>query len=450
FEKGLDLVYTIDDHVPPVIQGDVTRLRQIILNLLSNAIKFTGKGEVILEVMEDRSREAAGGQSGRGSSGSLDFGLHFSVKDSGLGIPADRMNRLFQSFSQVDASTARKYGGTGLGLAISKRLSELMGGSMWAESEGIPGHGATFHFNIQTRAAKAPEQTRRDLRGAQPQLKDKRVLIVDDNDTNRRIISLQLQKWGMLTRDTASPREALKWLEHGDPFDVAILDMHMPEMDGIELAKEIRKQRDAKKLPLALFTSLGRREADAESIGFAAHLNKPLKPSTLFDAMIGIFSAEGTPRAAPAVSAKPQLDPNMAQRLPLRILLAEDNAVNQKLALRLLEQMGYRADVAGNGLEAIEAVERQTYDVILMDVQMPELDGLDATREIRKLKVAAQPRIVAMTANAMQGDREMCLAAGMDDYISKPIHIEELVSALQQTKRSMAEVQGHNGRPQQL
>ncbi len=223
----------------------------------------------------------------------------------------------------------------------------------------------------------------------------------------------------------------------------------MPEMDGLELAKEIRKQRDAKKLPLVLFTSLGRREADAESIGIAAYLNKPLKPSALFDAMIGIFATEGTPRAAPTVSAKPHMDPNMAKRLPLRILLAEDNAVNQKLAIRLLEQMGYRADVAGNGLEAIEAVERQKYDVILMDVQMPELDGLDATREIRKLKAAAQPRIVAMTANAMQGDREMCLAAGMDDYISKPIHIEELVNALQRAKPLAVEVEEYTWRPKQ-
>jgi GAF domain-containing protein/DNA-binding response OmpR family regulator len=434
FEKGLDLVYTIDDHIPPVIRGDVTRLRQIILNLLSNAVKFTEKGEVMLEVKEDRS--GVGTRSGKTTSGALNFGLHFAVKDSGLGIPADRMNRLFQSFSQVDASTARKYGGTGLGLAISKRLSELMGGRMWAESTGIPGQGATFNFTIQTRVAAitAGEHPRRDLRGDQPELKGKRVLVVDDNDTNRRIIMLQMQKWGILSRDTASAREVLSWLEQGQTFDLAILDMHMPEMDGIALATEIRKLREAKALPLVLFTSLGRREADAEASGFAGHLNKPLKPSALFDALITIFSDRGTQLAAPSEPLKLQMDPDMAKHLPLKILLAEDNAVNQKLALRLLQQMGYRADVAGNGLEAVEAIERQKYDVILMDVQMPEMDGLDATREIRKLQTAAQPRIIAMTANAMQGDREMCLAAGMDDYISKPIRIDELISALDRTK----------------
>ncbi len=428
FEKKLDLAYIFDDAVPNAIVGDVTRLRQIILNLLSNSIKFTAQGEVVLQVSVDQYVDPlAGDRSGVQQ-------LHFAVKDSGLGIPPDRMNRLFQSFSQVDTSTARKFGGTGLGLAISKRLSELMGGTMWAESEGIPGQGATFHFTILAKPAELAVSQRRDLRGDQPQLKDQRVLIVDDNDTNRRIITLQLHKWGMLTRDTASAREALNWIAQNEVFDVAILDMHMPEMDGIALATEIRKQRDAKALPLVLFTSLGRREAETESIGFAAHLNKPLKPSALFDAMIGIFTDQGALLKTPTAPLKPQMDPDMAKRLPLKILLAEDNAVNQKLAIRLLQQMGYRADVAGNGLEAIEAVERQKYDVILMDVQMPEMDGLEATREIRKLKVAAQPRIIAMTANAMQGDREMCLAAGMDDYISKPIRIEELVNALNQTQ----------------
>jgi GAF domain-containing protein/CheY-like chemotaxis protein/tetratricopeptide (TPR) repeat protein len=477
FEKGLDLVYTIDDYIPPVIRGDVTRLRQIILNLLSNAVKFTEKGEVILEVTEDRHLHRAAdavqvsvavNQSGKTTSGALVFGLHFAVKDSGLGIPPDRMNRLFQSFSQVDASTARKFGGTGLGLAISKRLSELMGGSMWAESEGIPGRGATFNFTIRTRvgAITAPEHVRRDLRGDQPQLKDKRVLVVDDNNTNRRIIGLQMQKWGIVSHDTASAREALQWLKQGQTFDLAILDMHMPEMDGIALATEIRKWEKGlavqlptqqlagvgvavalpPSLPLVLFTSLGRREANAEGLGFVAHLNKPLKPSALFDALITIFTDHGTQLAAPIEPLRPQMDPDMAKRLPLKILLAEDNAVNQKLALRLLQQMGYRADVAGNGLEAIEAVERQKYDVILMDVQMPEMDGLDATREIRKLLDVTQPRIIAMTANAMQGDREMCLAAGMDDYISKPIRVEELVRSLEQVSEIAAEVKGHSWR----
>jgi len=276
--------------------------------------------------------------------------------------------------------------------------------------------------------------TRRDLRGAQPQLADRRVLIVDDNDTNRRILSLQTQAWGMAPRDTASPAQALEWIRLGEPFDVAILDLHMPEMDGVTLAAEIRKQRDAHTLPLILFTSLGRREAGADAIGFAAQLTKPIKPSQLFDALIGIFAQQPSPMqklgAAPV-----QFDPEMARRHPLRILLAEDNTVNQKLALRLLQQMGYRADVASNGLEAVEALERQPYDVVLMDVQMPEMDGLEASRQInQRWPRAGRPRIIAMTANAMQGDRELCLAAGMDDYIAKPIRVPELVSALSKTR----------------
>ncbi|HZY43317.1 MAG TPA: response regulator, partial [Anaerolineae bacterium] len=368
--------------------------------------------------------------------------LHFTVRDTGLGIPPDRMGRLFQSFSQVDASTARKYGGTGLGLVISKRLSEMMGGNMWAISEGVPGKGAIFHFTIKTQAADAPAtSTRRDLRGVQAPLTEKRILIVDDNATNRRILTLQTQKWGMQPRDTASPLQALDWIKHGDPFDVAILDMHMPEMDGLELAQAIRESRDPKALPLIMFTSLGRREGGADSIEFAAHLTKPIKPSQLFDALVSIFVEQPT-LVRKAETIKTQFDPEMAHKHPLRILLAEDNAVNQKLALRLLQQMGYRADVAGNGLEAIEAVERQKYDVILMDVQMPEMDGLDATRAIvARWPKGVRPQIIAMTANAMQGDREMCLEAGMDDYMTKPIRIDELVAALLRSKPTIDQPQ---------
>ncbi len=308
-----------------------------------------------------------------------------------------------------------------------------MGGTMWAESAGLPGQGSTLHFTLTTTSTDLVTP-RRDLTQDQPLLAGKRALVVDDNGTNRRIITLQMQKWGMISRDTASALEALQWLQQGEEFDIAILDMHMPEMDGLELGKQIRQIKSAQALPLVLFTSLGRRETNAESIGFVGHLNKPLKPSALFDTLIGILTDQGIPAKAVTGPLKPQIDPDMAKHLPLKILLAEDNAVNQKLALRLLQQMGYRADVAANGVEAIEAIERQKYDVILMDVQMPELDGLEATREIRKLTQVIQPRIIAMTANAMQGDREACLAAGMDDYISKPIRIEELINALNQVR----------------
>jgi signal transduction histidine kinase/CheY-like chemotaxis protein/HPt (histidine-containing phosphotransfer) domain-containing protein/HAMP domain-containing protein len=418
-EKGLDLAYQISDETPQAIVGDVTRLRQILLNLLSNAVKFTEAGEVVLSVTAKRPDAGP------------TYELTFSVRDTGIGIPPDRIGRLFESFSQVDASTARKYGGTGLGLAISKRLTELMGGTMSVDSR--VGHGSDFRFTIRAPAAEGAVLRRRDLRGAQPTLVGKRVLAVDDNDTNRRILAAYLATWGMAVRMTGSPREALAWVEAGEPFDAGILDMHMPEMDGVALARAIRERRAATALPLLLFTSLGRREAGAEAVGFAAHLTKPIKPSQLFDALVGALAGQLI-RVDRRIPGRVEMDPAMAGRHPLRILLAEDNVVNQKLALNLLGQMGYRADVAGNGLEAIEAVERQPYDVVFMDVQMPEMDGLEATREItRRWSRDQRPRIVAMTANAMQSDREMCLAAGMDDYMSKPIRVEELIAALERS-----------------
>jgi len=417
-EKGLELAYIIEDDIPYGISSDVTRLRQILTNLLSNAVKFTEKGEVVLTVSRHNSRENE---------------LLFTVRDTGIGITAKHMQRLFQSFSQADSSTTRKFGGTGLGLVISKKLSEMMGGSMWAESEGLKGKGATFFFTIYAETAKvASRKTQRDINSLQPTLEGKHVLIVDDNATNRRILTLQTQKWGMQPRATKSPRQALKWVKAGEAFDLAILDMQMPVIDGVTLAHSIREFRDAKTLPLFLLTSLGRREVGVDDMDFAAFLTKPLKPLAFFDALASVFSRNVV--RSKDEPAKLSLDPEMARRHPLRILLAEDNAVNQKLALRFLEQMGYRADVASNGIEAVESIERQRYDVILMDVQMPEMDGLEATRRIRKKNIR-QPFIVAMTANAMQGDREMCLEAGMNFYVTKPIRVPELVAALNLVKK---------------
>jgi CheY-like chemotaxis protein len=385
-----------------------------MLNLLSNAVKFTDKGEVVLTVS---SGPKAGGKAE----------ITFAVRDTGIGLSAEGMNRIFQSFSQADSSTTRKYGGTGLGLAISRRLSELMGGRMWAESEGV-GRGSTFYFTIVVPIGTASPTRQRDFVGIQPALQGKRVLVVDDNATNRRVLGLQSAKWGMTPKTTESPREALGWLDAHESFDVAILDMHMPEMDGVDLAREMRRRSTT--LPLVLFSSLGRRETgDGENL-FAANLTKPIRQSQLFDTLVGLFAQE-VQKAAPAAAASPRLDPQMASRHPLRILLAEDNVVNQKLALRILQQMGYRADLASNGIEAVESVSRQVYDVVLMDVQMPEMDGLDASRQIcSRWEPHERPRIVAMTANAMQGDRDMCLAAGMDDYLTKPIRVERLVEAL--------------------
>jgi CheY-like chemotaxis protein len=309
----------------------------------------------------------------------------------------------------------------------------MMDGEMHAQSEGI-GKGSTFTFTIKAEPAQVPQRkTERDIKNIQSILHGKRVLIVDDNATNRRILTLQTEKWGMASRHAEHPLEALQWIKDGEHFDLAILDLQMPEMDGIMLMREIRKLRNEKSLPVILLTSLGRREIGADDLNFAANLTKPLKPSALYDALAEIFAKDllsPKPKSTP-----PTMDSELGRRHPLRILLAEDNQVNQKLALRILEQMGYRADVASNGPEAVESIERQTYDVILMDVQMPEMDGLDATRSIRKLDNVTQPRIIAMTANALEGDREMCLAAGMDDYIAKPIRVNELVEALLKAER---------------
>ncbi len=412
-EKHLDIAYVFEGEVPAAITGDVTRLRQILLNLLSNAVKFTERGEVVLSV-------SVGGDE-QGEEGSL---LAFTVRDTGIGLSSVGKSRLFQKFSQADSSTTRKYGGTGLGLAISKLLAELMGGTMRVDSAG-PGQGSSFHFTIQAQAAELPAGSRRVFLGEQAGLKGKRILVVDDNATNRRILALQTAMWGMVVQDTAEPQQALQMLK-ADAYDLAIVDMHMPGMDGAQLAAAIREQGYT--LPLVLFSSLGRREA-SDTV-FAATLAKPLRQSHLFDTLVGLLTQDAVPRGLTA-AAKPRMDAGMAQRHPLRILLAEDNVVNQKLALRLLQQMGYRADLASNGIEAIECVERQTYDVVLMDVQMPEMDGLEASRRITaQWPPDARPSIVAMTANAMQGDREECLAAGMDDYITKPIRVEQLIRAL--------------------
>lgn len=430
-EKDLDLAYLIDAQTPEAIVGDETRLRQVLVNLLSNAVKFTERGEVVLSVSCSVLRGESHGPTG------TQCELHFAVRDTGIGIPPERMDRLFQSFSQVDASTTRRYGGTGLGLAISKRLSEMMGGTMWVESE--VGQGTTFHFTIQAEAA--PALTRAYLDELQPQLQAKRLLIVDDNATNRRILSTQAQAWDMLPCATDSPAEALEWLRQGETFDAALLDMQMPGMDGLTLAAEIRRLEAVRggghpaRLPLIMLTSLGSpdaaQSAAAHAIQFAAFLTKPIKQSLLFDVLVSIFSEQPTRfRRRKSVQAV-VFDPQMGQHLPLRILLAEDNTTNQKLALLLLDRLGYRADVVSNGLEALAALERQAYDVILMDVQMPEMDGLEATRHIRRQwPENDRPRIIAMTANAMRDDREQCLAAGMDDYISKPVRVEELVAVL--------------------
>jgi PAS domain S-box-containing protein len=418
-EKGIELGYLMDNDVPEAVYGDSTRLRQILVNLLNNAVKFTEKGEVMVSVKLE----------GVPQSADKPITLHFSVRDTGVGISPEQVQRLFHPFTQADSSTTRRYGGTGLGLTICKKLVELMGGDIWVESEGIAGRGSTFHFTIQTSSSP-------DLPSMLPglylhTLENKRILIVDDNSTNCEILSRMAQSWRMLPITLTHAKAALEMIEQGQRFDVAVLDVQMPEMDGLTLAGELRKRFDSTQLPIIILTSLGRRDELPANVEVSAYLYKPIKMSQLYDALIKIFSAKPvyvTPEPAAVIS----LDSQMGSRHPLRILLAEDHDVNQKVAIMLLDRLGYRADIAANGLEALEALRRQEYDLVLMDIHMPEMDGIEATRHIRnRFPPEFQPYIVALTANALEGDRETYLKAGMNDYLSKPLRVEQLVQVLE-------------------
>ena len=405
-EKGIELGCLSGDGVPQGVVGDSARLRQVLLNLLSNAVKFTERGEVVVHVDAEPANPGT-------------HHLRLAVRDTGIGIPQSRIGHLFESFSQVDASTTRRYGGTGLGLAISGRLVELMGGSITVESE--EGAGSTFRIDLTVAEAEAP---RRPVADDLTLLEGRRLLAVDDNETNREIVRRQAVVWGMEPVVLGLPSEALALLDAGERFDVGLLDLVMPEMDGVALAAEIRRRPEAG-FPLVLVTSLGRHSVDGPTTDFAAQLSKPIKASQLHDVLARVLSEVGVDTTGPAPSRE------AADRSPLRILLAEDNAVNQMVALRLLERLGFAADVAWNGREALAALERSRYDVVLMDVQMPELDGLDAARRIcERWPKGERPRLVAMTANVMAEDREACLAAGMDDYVAKPIRPDALEQAL--------------------
>jgi PAS domain S-box-containing protein len=417
-EKKIGLDYFIEE-LPADYIGDVTRLRQILVNLLGNAVKFTEHGEVVLSV--------SGQIRDRGQ-----YQLHFSIRDTGIGISQENQGKVFQSFKQVDASTTRKFGGTGLGLTISKQLVELMGGTLWIESTGVPGQGATFHFTImaeKSAASQAAPNEPKDLN----HLAGKRVLIVDDNETNRTILLRQTTAWTLIPTAVASGREALELLRTGQTYDVALLDLQMPEMAGTMLAEEIRHLPAGAKIPLILLSSMGHQEPAAPELRFSAFLMKPVKSSSLFEALCRAVSRRDMP--VKTVGVRHAYDQGMGQRHPLRILVAEDNVVNQRVAMGMLGKLGYRADVVADGQEVLEALLRQPYDVILMDGQMPEMDGEQATLEIRKRwPKPEQPRIIAMTANVLKGERERYLALGMDDYIAKPVRIEDLVRALNRSQ----------------
>ena len=403
--KGLELFYSLGEDVPAWIAGDASRLRQVFVNLLSNAVKFTDRGEVCLTatlLARDGPR----------------LQVQFSVRDTGIGIASHQQRQLFEAFTQADSSTTRKYGGTGLGLAICRRLVELMGGTIGVESE--EGRGSTFRFTI---AAEAATSVRAAPKAGplQVDLSGKRALLVDDNPTNLRILATQCRRWKMDVSTAATAAEALAILDGDRLYDVVVVDLHMPRMDGTSLAQQIRWLCPGTLPALVLLSSGTARVSDAASGSpFAATLAKPVKHSQLFETLARVLKA-GTGVAAPADTSR-RLDPTTAQRMPLRILVAEDSAINQKLAVGILARLGYASDVAGSGTEALRMVRQQRYDLVFMDLQMPEMDGLEATRRIVAESPPGQrPRIVAMTANALAGDRERCLDAGMDDYIAKPV-----------------------------
>ncbi|MEM7799433.1 MAG: response regulator [Chloroflexota bacterium] len=420
-EKHLELLYLIPFTVHTHVIGDVTRLRQILINLLGNAIKFTEVGEILVEVSATYI-----------DGGYIEF--HFLVKDTGIGIPADRLNRLFKSFSQVDASTTRKFGGTGLGLAISKKLSEMMGGSMWVESE--VGVGSRFQFTVVFPPAEADT-----LIAQMPpvELRGKHILVVDDNETNRKILQHQISGWEMVPTLAGTGREALDLLDGDRDFDILLIDMQMPEMDGLMLAEAIKGSEVLAHIPIIMLTSLGQLDrSDPRTRHLEASLTKPAKPVLLFNTIMGTLAKnEGLARYV-VPKARPELNYEMdglAERFPLRLLLAEDNLVNQKVARKMFERLGYHMDIVADGLEAVEAVRARHYDVVYMDVQMPNMDGVEATRLIREDDtLEPQPHIVAMTANALVGDRERYLEAGMDDYISKPVRLDDIFESLERLR----------------
>jgi PAS domain S-box-containing protein len=408
-EKKIELVCRIGPEVPRDVVGDAARLRQILVNLIGNALKFTESGEIVVSV--------------EGEAAETRQRLRFAVRDTGIGIASAGMERLFKSFSQVDASTTRRFGGTGLGLAISKRLVEAMDGKIWAESE--PGKGSTFHFTI---VVDVHPDTAAMAQFTLPELVKRRLLVVDDNPISLRVIGELARSWGMIVHEVSSGREALDWLGTNGGCDVAVIDLHMPGMDGDQLAVAIHAQPELEHVPLVLLTALGRPTRSAE---FVQLVSKPVKADALRLAIrAGLRRQTGSRSRDPF--PPPGIDSTLGQRCPLRLLIAEDNAVNRRVASLLLERLGYRPTTVVNGLEAVTAIANGNYDAILMDVEMPELDGCEATRRIRTLsRSATRPWIIALTAGATQAHRDRAMGSGMNDFLTKPVRTESISGALE-------------------
>lgn len=418
-EKNLDLSYLPEPGLPTWLVGDVTRLRQVLLNLAGNALKFTARGEVVIAVRRERPEESG---SGGGS-----IRLHFSVRDTGLGIPEDKRDRLFRAFSQVEDSTARQYGGTGLGLVISKRLVELMGGTMGVDT--TPNVGSTFYFSLPFQIPADPPCS---AKPSLAQLSGNRALIVEDNGANREILCRSLQDSGLIPHAVATVAEAMAHIQ-AHPVDLIVLDLQLPERDALGLAREMRQLSSGRSAALAFLSSSPLRHDDPRLADFEprAVIQKPIRVSQLMKALHRMVHPE---EAATVVSADSAFDPRLASRLPMRILLADDHVFNQTVGSRMLEGFGYRCELAANGFEVLQAMERQPFDLVFLDVQMPGMDGYETARRIRqRWNDPERPRLIAMTANALSGDREKCLEAGMDDYISKPVEIADLQKALERS-----------------
>jgi two-component system, sensor histidine kinase and response regulator len=456
-QKGLELVCHVHADVPQFLVGDPGRLRQIIVNLLSNAIKFTEQGEVMLEVeLADRNGppvHSTGTETPSTTEQVQSYLIHFSVRDTGIGIPPETQKLIFDPFTQADSSTTRKYGGTGLGLSISKQLAEMMGGRIWVESE--VGKGSTFHFTARLNSQTNPVSTCTPVQSVE--LRGLRALVVDDNATNRRILEQVLAHWEMKTTIASGSLAALASLkqsrEVNAPFEVILLDVNMPEIDGFQLAEEIRRTPAVDRPLIIMLTSSGQRgdAARCRELGVAAYLTKPVQQSELHETLTTVLARRWFLREEISQDTHLITRHSLRESHPdpeasvleaderLNVLVAEDNLVNQKLAVRMLEKRGHRVKVIDSGLAALEALEAERFDVVLMDVQMPEMDGLEATIKIRKKERdhGTHVPIIAMTAHNMKGDRDRCLQAGMDGYISKPINAKELFEALERLRYAL-------------